>query len=273
PQYRVLPDFASEEFADIRNTINANDQTAIDSLVAAWTKANDKRKKQWEEQVAADKAAEKSCRGSTPEGGRGGGAEAAKIAEKERLEEEAKKPKLGDFNANGDAPSALETRISPFAQRKLEKREYCLLWPFTPKGLAEAASTALSSNDDISSVRLTQTEDNQLSVQAGPSSSAHKNMVRDDQLTWREFELGQSRFTKEIIRANWPKPHVDAITHFFYLICNHSLREQPQGDLTLQTYADRTRYEWHLTLGTPQSFNIAQINEGLLAKIGDELFQ
>jgi hypothetical protein len=97
-------------------------------------------------------------------------------------------------------------------------------------------------------------------------------MVRDDQLTWREFELGQSRFTKEIIRANWPKPHVDAITHFFYLICNHSLREQPQGDLTLQTYADRTRYKWHLTLGTPQSFNIARINEGLLAKIGDELF-
>ncbi|KAJ7713773.1 hypothetical protein B0H14DRAFT_2644654 [Mycena olivaceomarginata] len=95
PNTESCPDFASKEFANIRNTINTNDQTAIDSLVAAWTKANDKRKKQWEEQVAANKAAEKAVEEACQKAAEEKAAEATKIAEKERLKEEAKKPKLG----------------------------------------------------------------------------------------------------------------------------------------------------------------------------------
>jgi hypothetical protein len=82
PNTESCPDFASEEFADIHNTINANDQTAIDSLVAAWTKANDKRKKQWEEQVAADKAAEKAVEEARRKAAEEEAAEAAKMPRK-----------------------------------------------------------------------------------------------------------------------------------------------------------------------------------------------
>ncbi|KAJ7257570.1 hypothetical protein B0H12DRAFT_984626, partial [Mycena haematopus] len=267
PNLNMCPDYTSEDFADIRSSLDsADDAAAVQTLVKSWTKNNDKLKAQWAQQVAADKAraiAEERVRTAEAEEA---AAVAAERAEEERLEAEKKKPKLGNFDANGNAPAFIEARISPFAQRKLEKMEYCLLWPFTP-----VISPALSSNDDISSVRLTQNDDNGLSVQAGPSSNTHKGMVRDDQLTWREFDLGKSQYLKEITRAGWPKTHVEALSQFFYLICNHSLREQPMGDATLKVYADRTRFEWHQTLGSENSFNIARINESLLAKIGEEL--
>ncbi|KAJ6607856.1 hypothetical protein B0H10DRAFT_1736469, partial [Mycena sp. CBHHK59/15] len=268
PNTETCPDFSSDDFADVRKDIGPDDQTAIDKLVASWTKGHDKRKDQWAQKVAAEQAAEDARQKEAEEKA----AEAARLAEKERLDVEAKKPKLGSFDENSEAPSFIEARISPFAQRKLEKMEYCVLSPFTPQGLAEAASAALSSSDNISSVRLSQNDDNQLTVQTGPSSTAHKNMLQDDQLSWREFDLGKTRFLKEIIQAGWDQKHCDTLSQFFFHISNHSLREQPNADQILKVYADRTRFAWHQSLGTDNSFNITKINEQLLTKIGDELF-
>ncbi|KAJ7160663.1 hypothetical protein C8R43DRAFT_881441 [Mycena crocata] len=272
PNTFSCPDYASDDFADLRTDIGPDDQSAITKLTESWTKANDKQKAAWRRQVDADEAAEKAEEELRLRTAAEAEEAIAKLAEEERLEAEKKKPKLGDFDANSAPPSFVEARISPFAQKKLEKREYCLLWPFTPQGLAEAATTALSSSDDISSVKLSQNAENQLTVQTGPSATAHKNMVRDDQLSWRNFSLGSNRYIKEIIRAKWPKAHVDALTQFFYLLETHSLREQEHGEQILMIYADRFRLEFFQTLGTPQSFNIARISDTQLTKIGDEYF-
>ncbi|KAJ6611284.1 hypothetical protein B0H10DRAFT_1711142, partial [Mycena sp. CBHHK59/15] len=123
-------------------------------------------------------------------------------------EVEKKKPQLGDFDVNSAPASFIEARISPFAQKKLEKREYCPLWPFTTGGLNEAAAALISSTDD----------------------GTHKNMVRDENLSYREFSLRWHRYIKEIIRANWPKLHVNALAQFFYGLDTHSLHEQEHGD-------------------------------------------
>ncbi|KAJ7160560.1 hypothetical protein C8R43DRAFT_1176852, partial [Mycena crocata] len=272
PNTITCPDFASDNFAGLRTDIGPDDQSAIAKLTESWTKDNDKQKEAWKLQVEADEAAEMATEELRLRTAAEAEEAAAKQAEEERLEADKKKPKLGDFDVNSAPPSFVEARISPFAQKKLERKEYCLLWPFTPQGLAEAAAAALSSSDDISSVKLSQNAENQLTVQTGPSATAHKNMVRDDQLGWRNFSLGSNRYIKEIIRANWPKSHVDALTQFFYLLETHSLREQEHGEQILMIYADRFRLEFFQTLGTPQSFNIARINDSLLTKIGDEYF-
>ncbi|KAJ6523101.1 hypothetical protein DFH09DRAFT_1330169 [Mycena vulgaris] len=124
----------------------------------------------------------------------------------------------------------------------------------------------MSSSDDVASVRLSQSDDDQLTIQTGPSSTTHMNMVRDDQLSWRDFDLGKTYFLTEIIRTGWPKAHVDSLSAFFFLISSHAIRGQPGSDAAAKVYADRTHYEWHNTLGTEHSFNIALINEDLLRK-------
>jgi hypothetical protein len=139
--------------------------------------------------------------------------------------------------------------------------------------LKATAEARLSSNDDISALKLSRDADNQLTVQSGPSSSAHKNMVRDEHLTWRQFSLGNIRYIKEIVRADWPWAHVEALTQFFYILDQHDLHNlETDGENIIKIYADRLRAEWFRTLGTSQSFNIAIIEEKIMAKISDEYF-
>ncbi|KAJ7161225.1 hypothetical protein C8R46DRAFT_1223532 [Mycena filopes] len=134
PNLAICPDFASDDYQDVRDTMGTLSEEADRGV--------ENGKRQEESAMGAPKKAEEDA------------VAAAKLAEDERLEAEKKEPKLGGFDANREAPSFLESRISPFAQKKLEDKKYCLLYPFTPRGLAEAAAAALSSNDDVSSVRL-----------------------------------------------------------------------------------------------------------------------
>ncbi|KAJ7760238.1 hypothetical protein DFH07DRAFT_708587, partial [Mycena maculata] len=270
PNLNVCPDHTSDAWDDIRAGMTRTPDEITTKLDECWTKSNDKLKARWAQQVADDEAEAVAVEAAPQKKLDDDAAAAARVAKEERLEAEKKKPKLGAFDANSEAPSIMQSRISPYAQKKLEKMEYCLLYPFGPGGLSEAASVALSSNDE--SFRLAWNEDNELTVLAGPSSTAHKNMPRDNQLSWRDFDLAQARFLKEIIRVGWPKSHIEALSQFFYLICNHSDRGLPGGEAALLAYADHIRAEWHRTLGTPESFNIALINDHLLRQIGDDLF-
>ncbi|KAJ7112897.1 hypothetical protein C8R44DRAFT_741251 [Mycena epipterygia] len=272
PNTDTCPDFASEDYDDVRAKIDGDNDAAIAKLTASWTKSNDKKKAQWILQVEGDRAQADADDALRRQEAEKEAADAAKVLEAERLEAEKKKPKLGDFDVNSAPTSFIEARISVFAQRKLERREYCPLYPFTTAGLTEAAAALMSSADDGSSVRLGRSDDNELTFQTGPSSNAHKNMVRDENLTHREFGLGWHRYIKEIDRAGWSKLHIDVLTQFFYGLDTHSLHEQEHGSQIIRIYADRYRLEWFNTLGTANSFNLAIINEGLLTKISNEYF-
>ncbi|KAJ7143024.1 hypothetical protein C8R44DRAFT_866271 [Mycena epipterygia] len=261
PNTDTCPDFASEDYDDVRAKIDGDNDAAIAKLTASWTKSNDKKKAQWILQVEGDRAQADADDALRRQEAEKEAADAAKVLEAERLEAEKKKPKLGDFDVNSAPTSFIEARISVFAQRKLERREYCPLYPFTTAGLTEAAAALMSSADDGSSVRLGRSDDNELTFQTGPSSNAHKNMVRDENLTHREFGL-----------AGWSKLHIDVLTQFFYGLDTHSLHEQEHGSQIIRIYADRYRLEWFNTLGTANSFNLAIINEGLLTKISNEYF-
>ncbi|KAJ7466522.1 hypothetical protein FB451DRAFT_1402246 [Mycena latifolia] len=241
PNLTVCPDFASEAFEDIRKAVDPDDAAAISKLTASWTKNNYKDKAEWILQVESDRALEEAEEARRQQEAEKEAAEAAKADEAERLEAEKKKPQLGDFDANSAPSSFVEARISLFAQKKLERREYCPLWPFTPQGLSEAAAALISSAEDVSAVRLGRTSDNQLTFQSGPSPNTHKNMVRDENLTWREFSLGRHRYIKELVNAEWPKGHVDALSRFFFILDTHSLHEEDHGSKIVQIYADRYR--------------------------------
>ncbi|KAJ7740111.1 hypothetical protein B0H16DRAFT_1324632 [Mycena metata] len=273
PNLAFCPDFSSDDYEDIRQSIDADDApAAIAKLVEAWTKGNERKKAQWVLQAQADRTREEEEEERRQRDLDAAEAEATKLAEKERLEAEKKLPKLGDFDDNSGPSSFVEDRISLFAQKKLERHEYCRLWPFTPAGLAEAATASQSSAEDGSSITLDWGADNQLTFRSGPSSSTHKNMRRDEDLPYREFSLGWHRYVKEIERAKWTPRHVNALKSFFYGLDTHPLREKEHGDQIILIYADRYRYEWFNTLGTDQSFNIAQIDNEKVNQIGHEYF-
>ncbi|KAJ7092764.1 hypothetical protein C8R44DRAFT_559555, partial [Mycena epipterygia] len=229
PNTDTCPDFASEDYDDVRAKIDGDNDAAVTKLTASWTKSNNKKKAQWILQVEGDRAQADANNALRRQEAEKEAADAAKVLEAERLEAEKKKPKLGDFDVNSAPTSFIEARISVFAQRKLERREYCPLYPFTTAGLTVAAAALMSSADDGSSVRLGRSDDNELTFQTGPSSNAHKNMVRDENLTHREFGLGWHHYIKEIDRAGWSKLHIDVLTQFFYGLNTHSLHEQEHG--------------------------------------------
>ncbi|KAF7315770.1 Reverse transcriptase ribonuclease h [Mycena indigotica] len=270
PNLAICPDFSSDAYDIIRAALTTQNSGITDPIAAlqkSWTDNNEKEKERWANQVAADEAERAEQERLRREAEDQAAAAVAQAAEAEKLEAEKKKPKLGDFNITTAPPARLETRLSHYAQKKLEKKEYVYLWPFTPKGLAETEIASLSSADDSSTFKLSQNADSELTVLAGPSAGSHKSMRRDQELEFREFELGSNRYLAELPRFNFPEQHVNALAVFFYDVVSHPMRAQAHGEQILLKYADRYREEWFRTLGTPAAFNISLINEDGLERI------
>ncbi|KAJ6621520.1 hypothetical protein B0H10DRAFT_2215160 [Mycena sp. CBHHK59/15] len=182
----------SAAFQAICLAVDPDDAAAITQLTNSWQQDIDRLKVQWAAQVEADKRTQEAEDARLQDEADQAAVDAAKIAEEERLEVEKKKPKLGDFDVT----------------KKARAKGILSTVALHSRGLKETAEARLSSDDDISALKLLRDDDNQLTVQSGPSSSTHKNMVRDEHLTWRQFSLGNIRYIKEIVRADWPRAHV-----------------------------------------------------------------
>ena len=65
---------------------------------------------------------------------------------------------------------------------------------------------------------------------------------------------------------------VDSYNWFFHRIENHELRQEGvRGEKTLVRYAAHTRQDWHDKMAQKRGFNIATINENLVAKFARQL--
>ncbi|KAJ7700427.1 hypothetical protein B0H17DRAFT_857250, partial [Mycena rosella] len=163
PSLATCPDFASSIYDTVRACLNPDDNAAaIDILKESWTKSNDNNKAQWILQVEADRALVESEQAVRQQEAEKEAAAAAKAAEDQCLEAEKKKPQLGDFDINSAPSIYLEFCITVFTQKRLEKKEWCPLWPFTAAGLKEASNVLTSSAEDGGSISLHRSDDNQL---------------------------------------------------------------------------------------------------------------
>jgi hypothetical protein len=106
---------------------NGNEATVISDFQSSWKEDNNWLKVQWDAQVATERQAQEAEDASLQQEANQAAADAARIAEEEKLKAEKKKPKLGDFDVKSAPPSFIESPIPPFTQRKLERKEYCLL--------------------------------------------------------------------------------------------------------------------------------------------------
>ncbi|KAJ6618628.1 hypothetical protein B0H10DRAFT_2217583 [Mycena sp. CBHHK59/15] len=278
PGLESCPDYASALFKAVRDLIIAGapaanpltDAEAANHLSNAWNADCDARKLLWAAQVQANatQAAADAAAVTAQEALDCAAADAA--AEAERLEAEKKKPKLGVFDSTLAIPDYLGPRVSSFAKKKLEDKEYVELWYWTKEGCLDAESLrgGVEADDSFGITQVGST----LSLKPLTAYKASKKVLRDEDLSWSQLSIAKTGYLAAIEAAGWPNPHRAALASFFYAIENHPSRmnHDDYADSILVIYTSRSRRFWHDSLSQGKGFNIAIINEKLMEQISTE---
>lgn len=278
PALESCPDHTSAAFQTLRGLIMAGAPAATplthadaaNQLSDAWNKDRDARQLIWDAQVQADAAqaaADATAAAAQADTDRLA-AEATAAAELAAVE--AKKPKIGAFDATLTIPDFLGPRASNFAKKKLEDKEYVELWYYTREGCLDAESLRGGVEAD-ETFGITQSGST-LSLKPLTAFKASKKVVRDEDLLWDQLSIAKTGFLAAIEDAGWPTEHRTAMATFFYRIENHPSRMQ--GDSHAQEilviYQARARRSWHDMLSQNKGFNLALINDKLLETVSRE---
>ncbi|KAJ7447174.1 hypothetical protein FB451DRAFT_1006647, partial [Mycena latifolia] len=279
PNLEACPDYTSATFKPIRDLIVAGsaqgtpltDAEAAVVLADSWNTERDARKVVWDAQVQADAdqaAADAAALAAQAEAAR---LTAEAAAEAERVEAEKKKPKLASFDPDRAIPDFLGPRVSNFAKKKLDDREYVELWYWTKEGCLDAESLRGGVEAD-ESFGITQVG-SMLSLKPLTAYKASKKVVRDEDLSYAQLSIAKTGFLTAIAEADWPLEHRAALASFFYAVDGHPSRmnHDDHAENIMVIYAARARRYWHDVLPHPtKSFNIAVINDKLLDNISQE---
>ncbi|KAF8441025.1 hypothetical protein L210DRAFT_3667152 [Boletus edulis BED1] len=175
------------------------------------------------------------------------------------------------FDPDVRIATTLTARPADYAIKRIEARKHVPLWYFTREGLREAARTVRQA-DENDTLAVTKAEEGQVTVRSAGSLAASKNAKLDHQLTYNEFMYAKNLFLTAIDNAKWGDDTIDSFNWFFHHLDNHPIREEGErGEKALLLYASRARTDWHDKLALRKAYNIATINEDLLAKIAREL--
>ncbi|KZT18306.1 hypothetical protein NEOLEDRAFT_1065920 [Neolentinus lepideus HHB14362 ss-1] len=260
PSLQICPDYSGEEFAVIRAAAashrGVSEQSIAEELSRAWSVRNDAAKAAWAAQQAEDRAQQ-------------GNNDGAAIPDTANTTADRKKATLAPFDPSRVAPDFLRPRPSAFATHKLEAFEYIELWYFTTEGCLDALSSARSTADNTFGLA---TEEDVLALRPIAAHKPSKAAIADDKLSWRQMEMGFTGMLAEMESAGWDTQHHGALANLFWNLTNHEYRSRPHGETALITYQARIRRHWHDTLKRGEGYNIATINDRLLAAIMDEVW-
>ncbi|KAG1905925.1 uncharacterized protein F5891DRAFT_1249798 [Suillus fuscotomentosus] len=274
PTLEVIPDFAGNAYAGIRADLqaatNQTEEEVVTRLSDTWNADHNARIAEWnqDQEAEARVLAEAERARITQEDAERAQREAE--AEKERLEAEKKKPKMNGFDEASSVGDYLTPRPAQYAIQKLTNFEYVELWYFSPEGCRDAlkSSRSIAEND----LSITRTDD-QLTLRPTSAFKASKAAIADHELSFSIFLRAKNLFLVQISKAKWPRPHIDALSLFFWHLENHSIRNNSDiGDMVILTYASRVRQDWHDRLKRDEGFNIGNVNENLIRMINEELW-
>ncbi|KAJ7845892.1 hypothetical protein B0H13DRAFT_1647158, partial [Mycena leptocephala] len=161
-------------------------------------------------------------------------------------EVERKKPKQNTFDAARKVGDAIAPRASAFALEKLKNFKYCEI--------------GISHRRDGMALRPL------------ASSRPSKNVVKDRDLTWRQFSVGK----KQHAYCHGEARLVPRLTPYLgrLLVQSRTAPQhiKPSGERILLTYQAKVRLEWHDALDVDEGFDISEINETLMRSIGDDIW-
>ncbi|KAG1730262.1 uncharacterized protein EDB91DRAFT_1310362 [Suillus paluster] len=240
PNKAIRPDFMSPEHQDEHQPLIAkglSEEQAARSLAALWNVNNNADKERW--------ALRQQC--------------LQDIRQREEEDEEQRQQLLKDEqevvrreerkkNKNkyaplvrGKVPSDPTIIPMQYALRKLKVENYCELHYFTNKGLEDAKTSNLVAEPDAM-VMLPSTDGLHSWVPAATVKDLKAApIVKDENLSWEDFNEAAPRMISSMKKA-------------------------------LLLYQSQQHHHWHMTVGTAQSWSLEELNQDLIAKAREELF-
>ncbi|KIK80944.1 hypothetical protein PAXRUDRAFT_157292 [Paxillus rubicundulus Ve08.2h10] len=274
PHHSIQPDFTSDTHAEA--CLQLADRGIVEDLItptlqALWTLSNDQAKQHWDARLEqeAQEAHEAQRAAAEEEKLRQRALEEEQDLTKQ---EEQKKNKI-KFIPVPDISVPTESIVIPssYTLTKLHKAEYCELYYFTNRGLADAETTTPSFDDKA--LVLTKSDNGIHSFVSLSSVKAKSSLIKDEDLTWEEFGQAKFRMINTMCESEWPDEHIQMHIDFWLSIETHEWRHDTSlyNRSSLLTYEAHVRELWHRMLGTPKVFSLAKFNNNLLKKIRDEL--
>ncbi|KAG1724499.1 uncharacterized protein EDB91DRAFT_1087430 [Suillus paluster] len=259
PNITIRPDFTLIEHHEARQQLvneGLTDEQAACSLTALWTVRNNADKMHEEEEEEQQQQTLKD--------------EEEAARQEERKKNKAKYVPL----IRAKVPSDLTIIPAQYTTRRLKAGEYCELHYFTNRGLNDAKTSALiveldtlvmlPSNDRVHSwVPAAVVKD----PRAAP-------VVKNEQLTWEDFNEAAPRMIMLMRIHDWPNDRVQMHVQFWTVLQEHHWRHTPDPlkQRALLLYQSQQRRRWHLTVGTAHSWSLEEINQDLLLEVREDLF-
>ena len=273
PTGQVCPDFAGETYAAVRLAMTTGgqltDADAAERLVTAWNQTHAREVEAWDLQVQADVAEQEEQQRQAQAEEERLRADEERLKEDERKELEKKRPKINDFNDDKMVGDFVLPRPSQFAIGKLKSFSFTELWYFTEEGCSEAQESSRALPDDAYGITRV---DDLVALKPVTAFKASKNVIPDVDLSWRQMNVGKNTMLRHMELCNWPSKHVDSFARFYLHLELDPMRSHPNGERVLIAYQAKVRRQWHDDITRGQGFNIAQINQRLLATVAEEVW-
>ena len=72
--------------------------------------------------------------------------------------------------------------------------------------------------------------------------------------------------------CNWPLKHIKSFAGFYFHLELNPMCSCPNGEQALLAYQVKVQHQWHKDIARGQGFNIAPINQKLLATVTKEVW-
>ncbi|KAF8805469.1 hypothetical protein BYT27DRAFT_7104489 [Phlegmacium glaucopus] len=270
PHLEVMPDHAGPHYNVLRNALiqnGINAEQAIQALDVSWAQNHDEWVQRWDQKVINDANAVQGAQGQQQH------EELLAVQdpperEDDRAEPEKKKLKMKDFNDSSTVGNYIALRPAQYALKKIEDFEFVELWYLTPEGCSDAMQLQLTQNDNTFGLAKI---DNMVALKSVLSLKASKNVIPDNELSFRQMSMAKNAFIPLMTKYQWSEKAINAFAQFFTQLELHPYRQCDFGEQALIIYQARVRREWHDQLKLGSAFNIGIINEDLLQSIYKEI--
>ena len=176
-----------------------------------------------------------------------------------------KKTTFADFEEDSTIPKSLPFFPAQYAMDKIKNLEYVDLWYFTTEGILDASKVTHTVADDTFGLLHT---DLGLMFQQVKATRASCNVLKDEQLSWDQIATARHKIINTA--SCWPEKYRMALAKFFMNL--EAFKANGTNPRSLILYQAAVRRHWHTALkGSGKPFNLANINEGLLLKLENQI--
>ncbi|KAF9230673.1 hypothetical protein BU15DRAFT_68995 [Melanogaster broomeanus] len=224
PHLELLPDYNSERHAATRQRLidrGIDEHLIVPALEDIWRDNNAEKRELWDERLRLEAQATLEAERLAAEE-----TDLRRRALADELElakqEERKKYKNKYIPIpNVAVPTGPIIIPSAYALNKLRKGEYCELYYFTNRGLAEDENSLPSLDDEA--MTLTKSENGTHSFIALSSAKAKALLIKDEDLSWEEFNQANFRMVNAMRQCEWAEERVRCNRHNAWLSLVFSL--------------------------------------------------